>query len=460
MAYGVLRTLLGWMEVIRPALTRPSFRNALVVFCGWVQTQGTHAVTQALVMTDVARRRHHEAFHRFFSRGTWSPDTVGRLLFECVVRLLQPDVPIHAVVDDTVTPKKGRQVFGLGSHVDAVRSTRRMRVFCFGHMWVVVAIVIRLPFSSRPWALPVLFRLYRNQKDCLAKGHPYRKKTELARELVDLLAQWSGDRRIHLTADSAYCNDTLMRDLSPTVVMFGAMRPDAVLTALPPVRRKPQRGRRRLRGRVLPKPEALARNEREPWKKCQAELYGKRRTVHYKTLDAQWYRVCGARLVRIVIVRVEQGAVPFRVFVCTDIGLTIPSILETYAGRWAIEVCFRDLKQLLGFGDSSARKRAAVERTAPFVGFVYTTLVLWFADGTWKTDAAAPPIRPWYRHKRGHSFADVLRTAQRALVELDVLDPGRTFDDLPKLSSAEHAQPRRRRRRVRGAPRIRPKRAA
>ncbi len=449
MAYGVLRTLLGWMEVIRPALTRPGFRNALVVFAGWVQTQGTHAITQALVATDVARRRHHEAFHRFFSRGTWSPDAIGHLLFACIVRLLAPGAPIQAVVDDTVTPKKGRHVFGLGSHVDAVRSTRKVRVFCFGHMWVVVSIVVRLPFSSRPWALPILFRLYRNQKDCLAKGHPYRKKTELARELIDLLAQWSGERQIHLAADCLYCNDTVMRDLSPTVIVFGAMRPDAVLTAPPPARKPRERGRRRLRGRVLPKPEMLARDEREPWKKCHAELYGRRRTVRYKTLNAQWYRACGTRIVRVVIASLDHGAIPFRVFVCTDASQTIPTILETYAGRWATEVCFRDLKQLLGFGDSSARKRAAVERTAPFVGHIYTVLVLWFADQTWKTAAAAPPVRPWYRHKRGHSFADVLRTAQRTLADLDVLDPARSLDNLRNAPSVRRAQasPRRQRRR-------------
>jgi hypothetical protein len=46
-------------------------------------------------------------------------------------------------------------------------------------------------------------------------------------------------------------------------------------------------------------------------------------------------------------------------------------VLETYAGRWAIEVCFRDMKQQVGFADSSARQRAAVERTAPFVGLSY-----------------------------------------------------------------------------------------
>ena len=79
MAYLLLRTMLESMEVFRPVLTRPGFENMGVVFCGWVLTTGTHAITQALVVTSVASRRHHEAFHRFFSRGSWKPDHKGAL---------------------------------------------------------------------------------------------------------------------------------------------------------------------------------------------------------------------------------------------------------------------------------------------------------------------------------------------------------------------------------------------
>lgn len=132
MAYELLRTLLASVEVFQAALTRPGYSNALVVFVGWVLSSGPHAITQALVMTDVARRRHHERFHRFFSRGTWSPDEIGRLLFERILTFLGNDAPIQVALDDTLAAKKGPQVFGIGSHLDAVRSTKRFRVFCFG----------------------------------------------------------------------------------------------------------------------------------------------------------------------------------------------------------------------------------------------------------------------------------------------------------------------------------------
>ena len=148
--------------------------------------------------------------------------------------------------------------------------------------------------------------------------------------------------------DSAYCNDTVLHDLPPRIVVFGSMRPDAVLTAAPTAREQKLTGRRRVRGKPLPKPERLASNDKRPWLTCRATTYGKTHSVRYKTLDAQWYRACGTRLIRMVVVPSARGKIPFRVFFCTDLTIPVSSIIETYAGRWGIEVCFRDLKQLLG----------------------------------------------------------------------------------------------------------------
>lgn len=422
-----------WEDCFRMGLTRPGFCNAFVVLVGWVLTRGQHAVTEALVVTDVARRRHWEAFHRFFSRGSWSPDVLGRAVFERLARHIG-DGPVRVVLDDTVAPKKGAHVFGIGSHVDAVRSTRAHRAFVFGHCWVVLAVLVRVPFSSRAWALPVLFRLYRNLRECEKKRAAYKKKTELAREMIDELVSWVGGRRIELAADSAYCNDTVCRGLADNVVLFGAMRPDAVLTEVPKPRDKTANGRPRVRGKLLRKPERVARDGRTPWRTVKATLYGRTTTVRYKPVDAQWYRATGTRLLRIVIVECTTGRLPMRVFFSTDATLDVATILETYAGRWGIEVFFRDAKQLLGFADSQARKEAAVRRVAPMVGLLYATLVVWFAEGAHATAVAAPPVRPWYRHKRGLAFTDVLRAAQRSVAAIDVLDPANHSDDLQKLA--------------------------
>ena len=316
-----------WEAVFGPALTRPSFANLFVVLTGWVLTDApVHTITEALLATGVAGRRHHERHHRLFSRGTWDPDHVGHWLVERILKLAGPGA-VRIVIDDTVAPKKGPHVFGLGTHVDAVRSTKRYRVFVFGHCWVVLAILIRVPFSRRAWALPVLFRLYRNTKECEKNEAAYFKKTELAREMLDVICQWVPDRRIEVTADAAYCNDTITRGLPSRVVLFGAMRPDAVLTALPPPRSGT--GRPRVRGDLLPKPGALAKNDSVPWQTCETHVYGRTMMMRYKTLCAQWYRACGVQLLRIVVVETTKGSVPFRVFFCTDAAVEVRVLAET-----------------------------------------------------------------------------------------------------------------------------------
>jgi hypothetical protein len=289
--------------------------------------------------------------------------------------------------------------------------------------------------------LPILFRLYRNKKECTRKRHPYRKKTELARDMLDVFHRWVGDQRVEVAADAAYCNDTVTRGLPTSFVLFGAMRPDAVLTELPDERAAAPTGRRRRRGAVLPKPEALACDDGKPWRTCEADLYGQRRKVRYKEVYGQWYRACGVGLLRVLVVKVSSGAISCRVFFCTDASRSVREILEGYAGRWAIEVCFRDLKQDLGFAESSARKRAAVERVAPFVGLIYTLLVAWFTEHAYTHSLATPPIRPWYPHKQGFAFADVLRTAQRVLAPLDVLDPSRSVDNLHRSKPRAGSSP-------------------
>lgn len=434
----IVTSFLAVLEQFRPALTQPSFENFVIIACGWVLTQGAHAVTGTLVATGVAGRRHHEAFHRFFSRGTWDPDVMGRLIFERLLRYAG-DGPLQVAIDDTLAPKKGPEVFGIGTHVDAVRSTRKHKAFCFGHCWVVLSVMVRVPFSSRTWALPVLFRLYRNKTGC--PKAEYAKKTELARQLIDVLVRWVGPRRIELTADGAYCNDTVMRGLADNVVLFGAMRPDAVLTEAPPEPRPGCAGRPCKRGRTLPKPLEIANDHRIPWCTADAILYGRKTAVQYKTFCAQWYRACGTRMLRIVVVKTSKGRVPFRVFFCTDTSVDVVRLLETYALRWGIEVFFREGKQLLGFADSSARKEEAVRRVAPFVGLLYTALVIWFIEGAHQSGLATPPVRPWYAHKQGLCFADILRTARTAMVDWDILVPSNDFAYLRKRASAGHRPP-------------------
>lgn len=423
--------LLEILEVLRPALSAPSFSNMAVLFAGWVLTGGRHAVTEALVVSRVSGQRHHAAFHAFFAYAAWSIDELGLRLAEKIAEEI--DGPVFVAIDDTLAAKKGPHVFGLGCHIDAVRSTRKHKIFCFGHVWVTLAILIPVPFSSRRWALPVLFRLYRNKKECAKANDGYRKKTELAKELLGvLLARLGDEREVSVAMDNAYCCRLLLKDLPDNLTVYGAMRPDAALYAPPQPRRGTKAGRPKRYGERLPSLDQIANDATQPWRTTTAFLYGEKHRVAYKALTALWRSVSGERPLRIVLIRSVKGTIPFRVVFSTCRRDSAATVISGYGHRWNIEVAFRELKQELGFADSSARKPAAVLRTAPFVGLIYTALVLWFLDA--RCGKAELPIRPWYRQKQGLSFADILRAAQLSLQPLDILALSRATPDRGEIA--------------------------
>lgn len=422
--------LLVLLETLRPVFTVPSFGNFVALTLGWLLTPGRHAVTAALVVTGISGRRHHSSFHRFFSLARWCPDAMGRRLFDIMVKLAPSDSPIPIAVDDTLTPKKGDHIEGIGAHIDPVRSTRKHRILCFGHVWVVLAVVIRVPLSKRPWALPVLLRLYRTRTSCAKKRLAYKKKTELAREMLGVFAGWVGERRVEIVADCAYCNSTVADGLPRNLVLFGAMRPDAVLTAPPTAQEQKRGGRPRVRGKRLSTPEQVFNTAEHGWYALEVVLYRRERWVTYQEWTAQWYRACGAQLLKIVVSRLETGRIPFRVFFCTDPTVSAQYLLERFSSRWAIEVTFFDLKQFLGFADSQAWTRLAVERTAPFVAFLFTLVVIWYVTCARGSMLDFYPVRPWYRHKVAPSFADMLGAAQRAALLSGVFDPAANSNNL------------------------------
>jgi hypothetical protein len=324
-------------------------------------------------------------------------------------------------------------VFGLGTHLDAVRSTKKTKVFTFGHVWVVFAVVVPVPFAIRQFALPVLFRLYRTEKDCAARGLPHRTKTDLAHEMLHVFLGWLAEldpaRQTLLAVDNGYANRTVLAERPATLGVVAAMRPDAALVV----------------AGTKVSPAAVAADATIPWQRVTAWLYGRLRTVECKAVCALWPHVFGTVTLRIVVVRCVNGTLPLRVFFCTELEASLRAVLEHYAGtRWPIEVTFRDWKQLLGLAHAAVRLEAAVLRVAPFTGLQYTLVVLWALRVGLTPASAVVVTRPWYRHKRTLSFADLLATVRKILAEgnLYALEQDRRRDAAAAGHRLPHARPR------------------
>ena len=110
--------------------------------------------------------------------------------------------------DDTVTEHPGPKVYGKGCHRDPVRSTHSFTAFRWGHKWVVLALLVRFPLSTRRWALPLLVALYRPEKGSTASRR-HKTPAELLRQMLRILMRWFPDRTFVCTGDGNYATHEL-----------------------------------------------------------------------------------------------------------------------------------------------------------------------------------------------------------------------------------------------------------
>lgn len=334
-------------------------------------------------------------------------DALGLAVFG----LLEPwlDDTVMLALDDTLARKRGRKVFGAGMHHDPLLSSRKQAVVNYGHSWVVLAVLVHLPFCTRrTFALPILLRLYLNHQSALKHRRVYRTRPELAVALLNVLCAAYPGQRFHAVADSTYGGHSVLNHLPANGDLTSRLVLDARLHAAPPPRREGARGRARRRGARLPTPQAML-NDR--CRQVTLAIYGRRDRVRLVDTGARVY-AAPERPLRGVAVEPLTGGRPVQAFYATVEHATAAQVLAWYAMRWAIEVSFHDTKQHLGFEQPQGWSRQAAERTAPTAMLLYSLIVLWFADTGHQL--YRPPYRPWYRHKLHASLADMLATLRTA----------------------------------------------
>ena len=135
----------------------------------------------------------------------------------------------------------------------------------------------------------------------------------------------------------------------------------------------------------------MAQDQKAKWIKTTLTLYGKQVKLWYQAIDALWYPSAGQQLLRIVVVRDPSGRRRDDCFFSIDLTLTATQILEIFSRRWPLEVCFRDVKQFLGFEDPQNRVAKATTRTAPLIFYIYDLVLLWHAQSGHRLAAQVHP---------------------------------------------------------------------
>jgi hypothetical protein len=422
---------------LREGFTRPTFLRWSVLMLAAIVTTGRRTVHNLLRTAGRLAPGHPSSYHRVLSSRRWSLWPLGRALAGFILERLVPSGPVHLAGDDTVDQHRGEKVYGKCCHRDPVLSTHSYTAYRWGHKWVVLSILVRFPFASRPWALPVLVALYRSEEGDAADGRRHKTCPELMRQLLAVLAHWFPGRKFVFAGDGGYATHDLarfaMRHRS-RVTLVSRFYPDANLYRLPPAlqgRRK--RGRPATRGPKLLSPrKAVAKARRTRWR--VGWYGGGRRLVEGVSDVGCWYR-SGAGLVpvRWVFVHDLTGTHRDEYFFSTDTDMTPEEIVGCYTGRWNLETTFQEMRSCLGLETTRCRKKDAILRAAPCLFGLYSFVAILYA--CLPGSASSGALITW-AGKRHVTFSDAITAVRRWLWRRWIFETGHKQRALSKIPKA------------------------
>jgi hypothetical protein len=399
-------SLVDVLQIVRSCFTAPTFATLCSLVTGVLAADGPRTVTGIWSAAGLAGRCHWSRGHRFFSRAVWDLDAVGSALARAVVECFVPEGgAVTVAVDDSLFHRYGKKVFGAAWQHDG--SARGRDGIGRGNCFVILGVVVTLPFLTRQICLPVLLRLHIPKVSA--------SKTAQARELVDLLAAALPGRRVHVVGDALY-RGPAWRGLPRNITFTTRLASNAVLYGPEPPRTG-KRGHPRWKGERLGTPVELAATA--TWRTVTIEIYGEVKTVQVFDLVCLWWGSLHRTPVRVVLLRFADSPRAYDwALVSTDTTAGAEEIVRRYGARWSIEQSIKDGKNLLGAGEARSRTRQAVERTVPFQLACQTVLVLWYARvGNAPGDVRARRVAaPWYRRKQHVSLEDMIIAFRRARI--------------------------------------------
>ncbi len=288
-------SLASVVEPFAVAFTERSFRRFIVLLLRTIVCNGRRTVANIVRTIEPIADLHLCNFCRFLSEAPWKLWVVGGVLARQLVKTFRAKVGVlELVLDDTTVEHHGKHVWGKGRHRDGVRSSQAHTVTVYGHRWIVLALQVAVPWTTRKLALPLAVALYLPKDVCEALGRKYRSPSELAIVLLYRVFGWLPGVRFTLAVDGGFSTHLLARFAvrhADRVTLVGKCHPRCLLYAAPPVRSQRRRGRPRKLGQRLPRPVDFVQAHRSKARTATVSWYGGHtRRVALLSSTGLWYR--------------------------------------------------------------------------------------------------------------------------------------------------------------------------
>jgi len=399
----------------------PSYRKMVLLVCGTLLAHGRRTVTAALKILGLADEHSWSKYHNLLNRAKWHGLEATKIMLHLLIKtFVASDAPIEIVVDETLERRWGRKIKKRGHWRDSPASSRKQNVTSSGIRWLVAALVVKLPWSSRSWALPFFSTILTTPKrsaELKLRHHTVTTRTTQLVKWVHRLFKDSG-HSVKLIGDNAYSViDLGLSCQNLGVTLIAPIRMDARLFDVAPPRVVGTKGRPRIVGQRLPLLSTLANDLTQEWEVVELEWYGgTKRMMWLLSNTALWYSSLWAEAplpLRWVLVRDPKEKLETRAFFSTDLTQSANSIASDFVKRWNLEVTFEESRAHLGVETQCQWNDQATSRSTPALLGLYS-LVCLFAQALYPAGQLPLSQSAWYTKKEA-TFSDALAAVRQAL---------------------------------------------
>jgi hypothetical protein len=416
------------MALFQGFFSAPSWHTFTYLACGWALASDRHTITTYLWLTGATTVKHFSRFYVFLGcplyHQRWH-------LWGAVIRLAAQFVPEGEVLrvsfDDTTKKKAGTHIEGLARYRNGAGSARQEYRTLRGVNFVLG--IMHIPLTRWPGhslSVPVGCELSLKAPQAQTLHVPYQSRSQLARAILDFVAEQVPGRPIRSLADGGYATKDYVRQLPRATHVVGRFPISAKLYELPPPPTAKRRGAPRKKGDLIGSPKTFVQTA-TGWSPHPSEAGAE---IH--AWEGLWHAVLPGRRVRVVVLRRhgtpttkrsgQRKPLPaLEAFFTTDLTLSAEEIVREYGHRWAVEIAIRDSNAFDGLGQDQCRKRQRVIGANTFRLVMAAARTLWFiAHVDRGTEVPLCRYRPWYRQKVAPSQLDVAEACREALHEAGI----------------------------------------
>ena len=321
-------------------------------------------------------------------------------------------------MDETLERRSGKKITAKGCYRDACRSSHNLVIKCFGLKWLCAALIIKLPWSNRYWALPFMTVLCTSKKHDELNGLKHKTSIDRAMQMVYIISRLL-KRSWVLLGDGGFACIKLGHACDKSnVTLVSRLRLDAALFEDIAVSGEKRRGRKPVKGTKIATLKQQLKDGKIQWQECKVAWYGRiLKTVKLSTGVNLWYKSGEKPLkIRWVIV-MDPETNRTEAFFSTDINMAAITIVENFVLRWNLEVTFEEVRANLGVETQRQWSSKAIRRTTPILMGLFS-LVCLIADMQNKltNDLIQTVSASWYDKQDNATFSDVLIYVKRLII--------------------------------------------